>query len=94
MKCNLQSDHQFGFRKNFSPTLVINKSYDDLLIKINQGLDGCGIFLDQSEAFDSVNHDILQYNISKPENFFEIKGKLQEILKSYETNQHQYTKVK
>ena len=32
---NLLSDHQFGFRKNCSPTLAINKLYDELLTSID-----------------------------------------------------------
>ena len=35
---NLLSDHQFGFRKNCSPTPAINKLYDELLTSIDQGL--------------------------------------------------------
>ena len=31
----LLSDNQFGFRKNFSPTLAINKLYDELLTAID-----------------------------------------------------------
>ena len=58
-KFNLLSDHQFGFRKNCSPTLAINKLYDEILTSIDQGLYSCGIFLDLSKAFDSVNRDIL-----------------------------------
>ena len=46
--------------------------------------------MDLSKAFDSVNDDIL---LQKPENFFEIRGNLQEILKSYLTIRCQYTKV-
>ena len=41
---NLLSDHRFGFRKNCSPTLAINKSYDELLTSIDQRLYSCGIF--------------------------------------------------
>ena len=40
----LLSDQQFGFRKNCSPTLAINKVYDELLTSIDQGLFNCGIF--------------------------------------------------
>ena len=87
---NLLSDHQFGFRKNCSPTLSINKLYDELLSSIDQGLYSCGIFFNLSKAFDSVNHNIL---LQKLENFFEIGGKSQEILKSYLTNGCQYPKV-
>ena len=87
---NLISDHQFGFRKNCSPTLAINKLYDELLTSIDPRLYSCGIFLDLSKAFDSVNHDIL---LQKLENFFGIRGKLQQILKSYLTNRCQYTEV-
>ena len=50
----------------------------------------CGIFLDLSKAFDSVNHDIL---LQKLENFFGIRGKSQEILKSYLTDRCQYARV-
>ena len=40
---NLLSDHQFGFRKNCSPMLAINK-LNELLTSIDQGLYSCGIF--------------------------------------------------
>ena len=87
---NLLSDHQFGFRKNYSPTLAINNLYDEFLISIDQGLYSCGIFVDLSKAFDSVNYEIL---FQKLENFFEIRGNSQEILNSYLINRCQYTKA-
>ena len=87
---NLLCHHQFEFRENSFPMLATNKLYNKFLTKIDQGLYSCGIFLDLSEAFDSVNHDILLQKLS---NLFGIRGNFQEILKSYLANRYQYTKV-
>jgi len=46
IKFNLLSDHQFGFRKNSSTTMAINKLNDGLLTYIDKRLHSCGIFLD------------------------------------------------
>ena len=52
-KFNLFSERQFGFRKNYSTSLVCN-IYDELLNKVDEGKYSCCIFLDLSKAFDSV----------------------------------------
>ena len=59
MRFDLLSDRQFGFKKNSSTMLAINKIYDELLSNIDQGLYSCCIFLDLSKAFDAVNLKIL-----------------------------------
>ena len=51
--------YQFGFRKNFSTKHVILKVADKLKEAIGKKKISCGVFLDWSKAFYTVNHDIL-----------------------------------
>ena len=89
-KFNLLSEKQFGFRTNFSTNLAACSVYDEIVNEIDQNLYNCGIFLDLSKAFDTVNHNIL---VNKLENYFGFKGRALELMKSYLTNRFQYTKI-
>ena len=84
------SDRQFGFRKNSSTVLAINKIYDKLLSNIDQGLYSCCIFLDLSKAFDTVNLKIL---LKKLENSFGFRGTSLKLIENYLTDPYQYTKI-
>ena len=46
IRYKLLSEFQFGFRKNSSTALAINKIYDEILNSIDQGMYTCCIFLD------------------------------------------------
>ena len=50
---------QFGFRSNHSTSHAILLVTDKIQKAIERKLYSCGIFLDLSKAFDTVNHDIL-----------------------------------
>ena len=51
--------HQFGFRKGHSTAQAILETTDNLRKAIDQNLYTCGVFLNFSKAFDTVNHQIL-----------------------------------
>ena len=50
--------YQFGFWKNFSSKHVILEVTDKLKEAIDKKKISCGVFLDLSKAFDTVNHEI------------------------------------
>ena len=58
-KYNLLYDKQFGFRSNHSTLFAVLSITDKIQKAIEDGNFSCGIFLDLSKAFDTVNHQIL-----------------------------------
>ena len=88
-KFDLITENQFGFRKNMSTEHALNYIYDNVVKNVDSGLYTCSIFLDLSKAFDTVNHDILLKKLS----CFGIRGKFQELLRSYLTDRYQYTSI-
>jgi len=51
--------YQFGFRKGYSTEQAILEIIDNLNSAIDNKHITCGLFLNFSKAFDTVNHDIL-----------------------------------
>ena len=89
-KYNLLSDHQFGFRQNSSTIHAVAYIYYNLIENVDKGLYSCCIFLDLYKAFDTVDYHIL---LCKLKNYFGIRGKSLNLIKSYLTNRRQYTKI-
>ena len=58
-KHNIIYKCQYGFRKGFSTELAILEITDSFNMAIDNKQITCGIFLDFSKAFDTVNHNIL-----------------------------------
>ena len=89
-KFNLLSDHQFGFRKNYSTAYAINNIYDKIIKNIDKDQFSCCLFLDLSKAFDTVDHNILLFKMNK---HFGIRGIALDLFASYLNNRRQYTKI-
>ena len=89
-KFELLNEHQFGFRKNYSTTMAVSNIHDKFVKSIDQNLYSCCVFVDLSKAFDTVDHEIL---LKKMYHFFGIRGKTQELFRSYLSDRYQYTKV-
>ena len=58
-KQNILFEYQFGFRKGHSTEHAILETIDSLKTALDQNMLTCGIFLDFSKAFDTINHRVL-----------------------------------
>ena len=58
-KLSILYQYQFGFRKGHSTAQAIAEIADNLRKSIDNNMYTCGVFLDFSKAFDTVNHSIL-----------------------------------
>ena len=85
-KNNILYNKQFGFRTGYSTDSAILCIVDKIQKAIEECQFSCGVFLDFSKAFDTVNHDIL---IMKLEHYG-IRGIAKDWLASYLSNRKQF----
>ena len=81
--------NQFGLREKHSKmhaTLLIT---DNVQLAIEDGQFSCGIFLDLSKAFDTVDHSILIRKLGH----YGIRGIANDCLTSYVHNRRQYVTI-
>ena len=79
-------NNQFGFRKNLSTSLALMQITERIRKSIDNKKFGCGIYIDLSKAFDTVNHEIL---LKKLEHYG-VRGSSLNWFRSYLCNRKQY----
>ena len=82
-------DNQFGFRAKHSTDHAILSIVDKIQRAIDERDFSCGIFLDFSKAFDTINHEILFTKVE----FDGIRGIANQWFSSYLSNRMQTVTV-
>ena len=84
---NILFMYQFGYRKLHSTTIALIEITGKIKKLLDEGNYVIGIYLDLTKAFDTVNHEILLYQLWK----YGIRGHANDFFRSYLTNRRQYT---
>ena len=80
---------QYGFRKGHSTIHALVELVDKIRNSIDNGEMTCGIFVDLSKAFDTVDHKILLHKLDH----YGFRGKTNKLLESYLSNRKQYVEI-
>ena len=80
---------QFGFKKGHSTAQAVSEIADNLRDAIDNNLYTCGLFIDFSKAFDTVNHEILLKKLES----YGIRGMPLKWFISYLNNKQQYVAI-
>lgn len=89
VKNNVLYDKQFGFRNECSTELAVIDTLNELASNLDKNLVTCGIFLDLSKAFNTVNHSVLLKKLQK----YGIRGLPLSLFESYLSSRKQVTRV-
>ena len=80
---------QFGFRANHSTLHALISVTESVKQTIDEGIFGCGVFIDLQKAFDTINHSILLQKLQH----YGVKGTALNWYSSYLTDRKQYVSV-
>ena len=86
---NILFKFQNGFRKLHSTTLALIEFTDSVKRFLDDGNYVISIFVDLTKAFDTVDHDILLYELDR----YGIRGYANDFSRTYLTNRFQYTVI-
>ena len=76
-------------RKGYSTEQAILEITDNMKLATDKGQITCGLFLDLSKAFDTVNHKILLSKLY----LYGIRGTSHNLFESYLHNRRKYVKI-
>ena len=88
-KYKILYEYQFGFRVDHSTNQILTEITDNIKFAMDSQLLTCGIFIDLTKAFDTVNHSILLNKLQH----YGIRGNVHKLFTSYLSNRKQYVKV-
>ena len=88
-KFKILYEYQFGFREGHSTTQALVEITDRLKNAMDAKELSCGIFIDLTKAFDTVDHAILLKKMYR----YGIRGNVHNLFKSYLSNRQQYVRV-
>ena len=88
-KQSILFEFQFGFRKGYSTEHAILETIDNFKTALDHNMLTCGIFLDFSKAFDTINHQILLSKMFK----YGVSGTPFTWYSSYLSGRKQYVKI-
>ena len=88
-KNDILFNKQFGFRSRHSTLQAILSITEKIQTAIDQNTFSCGVFLDLSKAFDTVNHKILLDKLDH----YGIQGLSKAWFESYLTNRKQFVSL-
>ena len=80
---------QFGFRTKHSTLHALISLTESVKQTIDEGMLGCGVFIDLQKAFDTVNHSILLQKLQH----YGVRGTALNWFSSYLTDRKQYVSV-
>ena len=89
LKYNILYDHQFGFIPGKNTTHAILSLVDYLINSFEDNKLTCGIFLDISKAFDTIEHNILLNKLYK----YGIRGNMLDWFMNYLSNRYQFVSI-
>ena len=89
LKYNILHDHQFGFIPGKNTTHAILSLVDYLTNSFEINKLTCGIFLDISKAFDTIDHNILLSKLCK----CGIRGNTLNWFRNYLCNRYQFESI-
>ena len=82
-------DNQYGFRPKHSTEHAALELIDRIINKMDTNEIPLNIFLDLSNAFDTIDHTILLNKLK----YYGLKGPTLNLFQSYLTNRRQYTEI-
>ena len=81
---NIVYNLQFGFRQQYSTSHALTNITENIRKALDDGIVGCGVFVELQKAFDTLNHQIQLAKL----NHYGIRGVSNDWFKYYLSNRN------